>query len=436
MKKILSLSLAAILLLGMVSLFGGCSGNGSSSGAGSSGSSGSESQSADGENVTLNFVRIGNDQGEADYWKSLIATFESDNPGIKVQYDDAAIGEAMETKLNTQFASGAGPDLIGHGILSVASRVELGQYQPITEQFNSWEGKDDLMESVLANGTYKDEIYGLAYSTTPFIFAYRKDLFQEAGLDPEKAPETWDQLKEYALKLTVKEGDKITRAGFAFPMTSGNFVEYDIFAFGNGGMFYDDQGNPTIDTPEKAEAFTFLMSFINEVNLPYNSNEVNPFLTGNAAMTLINNVALTPMLNDEAYKDKVGIAFPPYKTTKASFSGCNMLFVGRDCKNVDAAFSFISAALSKEEVLRRAKELSIPVTRASLVEDYVAMDPMNAVRAECVEYGIGMPRTTWATLFQKVRNDMVQQVLYSKASPQQALTDAQKQLEDEIAARG
>ena len=178
------------------------------------------------------------------------------------------------------------------------------------------------------------------------------------------------------------------------------------------------------------------MSFINEVNLPYNSNEVNPFLTGNAAMTLINNVALTPMLNDEAYKDKVGIAFPPYKTTKASFSGCNMLFVGRDCKNVDAAFSFISAALSKEEVLRRAKELSIPVTRASLVEDYVAMDPMNAVRAECVEYGIGMPRTTWATLFQKVRNDMVQQVLYSKASPQQALTDAQKQLEDEIAAQG
>ena len=219
-------------------------------------------------------MRNGSDQAETDYWLSLIASFEADNPGIKVQYDDAAIGESLDTKLNTQFASGAGPDLIGDGILSVANRVELGHYQPITDYFDKWEGKDDIMDSVLANGTYKGEVYGLAYSTTPFLFAYRKDLFQEAGLDPEQPPETWEQLKEYALKLTVKDGDQITRAGFAFPMSAGNFVEYDVFVFGNGGRFCDDEGNPTLDTPEKAEAFEFLMSFLNEVNIPYNSNEV------------------------------------------------------------------------------------------------------------------------------------------------------------------
>lgn len=430
MKKFLSLALAAVLLLGTVSLLGGCSQS-----SGSSAPSGSSDGQTSGQDVVLSFVRNGSDQAETDYWLSLIEIFEEDHPGIKVQYDDAAIGESLDTKLNTQFASGAGPDLIGNGILSVANRVEMGHYQPITSYFNSWEGKDDLMESVLANGSYKDEVYGLAYSTTPYLFAYRKDYFEQAGLDPESPPANWDQLKEYALKLTVKDGDQITRAGFAFPMSAGNFVEYDIFVFGNGGMFYDDAGNPTLDTPEKAEAFEFLMSFLDEVNLPYNSNEVNPFLNGNAAMTLINNVTLTPMLKDEAYKDKVGIAFPPYNTTKANFSGCNMLFVGRDCQNVDAAFSFIAATLSKDEVLRRAEELFIPVVRSSLVDEYAAMDPMNAVRAECVEYGIGMPLTTWSTLFQKVRNNMVQEVIYSKSSPQQALTDAQKELENEIAAQ-
>ena len=51
------------------------------------------------DTVTLTFLRIGNDTPEADYWKSLIKEFEAKNQNIKIQYDDAAIGEPMETKL-------------------------------------------------------------------------------------------------------------------------------------------------------------------------------------------------------------------------------------------------------------------------------------------------------------------------------------------------
>ena len=60
---------------------------------------------------------------------------------------------------------------------------------------------------------------------------------------------------------------------------------------------------------------------------------------------------------------------------------------------------------------------------------------MNAVRAACVEKGIGMPRTTWAAAFQTIRNDMVQQALYGQMTPAEALADAQQRLEDEISAK-
>jgi ABC-type glycerol-3-phosphate transport system substrate-binding protein len=435
MRKIISIVLICIMLLGVCMLYTSCSS--SDKGSETSEQSSSSQQNAtskaeESETVTLTFLRIGNDAPEADYWKSLIKQFEEENRNIKVQYDDAAIGEPMETKLNTLFAGGAGPDIIGHGILSVANRVEAGHYSPITEYFSQWEGKDDIMESVLANGTYKDEIYGLAYSTTPYVFAYRKDMFTEAGLDPEKPPETWEELKEYAKLLTKKEGDRITRAGFAFPMAAGNFVEFDVFVFGNGGSFYDDSNMPTINTPEKIEAFEFLKSFIDEVNLPYNNNEVNPFIKGNAAMTLINNVALRPMLNDPELKDKVGIAVPPHNKVKATFSGCNMLFIGSDCKNKDEAWKFIEAALAKEQVIERSKQLNIPVTRKSLLEEFSKLDPYNAVRAECVQVGIGMPRTTWSPRFQTIRNEMVQKVLYSKMSIEEALDEAQNELIEEI----
>ncbi|MDD4743084.1 MAG: extracellular solute-binding protein [Eubacteriales bacterium] len=385
--------------------------------------------------VALKFVRIGNDAAEATYWKRLIGDFNQANPGIKVEYDDAAIGEPMETKLNSMFSAGLGPDIIGHGILSVAARVEAGHYQPITTYFNSWEGKDDLMAAVLANGTYKNEIYGLAYSTTPFIFAWRKDFFSDAGLDPEKAPQNWEELESFSRQLTKKNAaGQITQSGFAFPRSAGNFVEFDTLVFGNGGLYYNDQGEPTLNTPDKVETLEFLAGFVNDVGIPFNSNETNPFIAGTAAMTLINNVALTPMLKNEAYAGKVGIALPPANKTPATFSGCNMLFVGGDCKQPDEAFQFIAYALTKEEVLTRAKELGIPVTRQSQVDAFIALDPMNAVRAECVAKGVGMPRATWSTTFQKIRNDLVQQVLYGKMNSADALAQAQADLEAEIAA--
>jgi hypothetical protein len=74
------------------------------------------------------------------------------------------------------------------------------------------------------------------------------------------------------------------------------------------------------------------------------------------------------------------------------------------------------------------------VTRTSQVDAFIALDPLNAVRAECVKVGIGMPRTTWAATFQKIRNNLVQKVLYDKASAAEAVASAQKELEAEIAA--
>ena len=382
--------------------------------------------------VTLSFLRTGNDKAEADYWKALITEFESENPGVTVNYDDAAIGEAMETKLNSLFVSGTGPDIIGYGILSVAQRVELGHYLPVTEYFEKWEGREDIMPSVLANGTYKDEVYGLAYSTTPFIFAYRKDLFEKEGLDPEKPPQTWDELKTYAEKLTKKENGVITTAGFAFPMSAGNFVEFDVFVFGNGGRYYQHEDSPELNTEEVRNTFEYLMSFLPGVNIPYSSSETNPFIKGLAAMTLINNVALRPMLENEEYKGKIGVAVPPWNTEKATFCGCNMLFMGRDCKNKDEAWDFIEKALTKEQVLKRSNDLNVPVVLKSLTDEFTAMDPYNAQRAECVAVGIGMPRTVWSVNFQKLRNEMVEKVLYSKMSISEAVEEAQAKLLEEI----
>ena len=86
---------------------------------------------------------------------------------------------------------------------------------------------------------------------------------------------------------------------------------------------------------------------------------------------------------------------------------------------------------SQVSALKRAEMVKIPVTRKSLAEQYETMDPWNAARVACVEYGIGMPRVTWSTGFQQVRNALSQSVLFGDVdiSIEDALQQAQKDIE-------
>ena len=386
---------------------------------------------AEGEGVELSFTRIGTDPAEREYWDWNIAEFEAANPGITVAYDDVAIGDSIDNKLNLLFSAGDGPDIIGHGILSVAQRVEMGHYLPIDEYFETWSGKDDIMASVLANGTYNGHVYGLGYSMTPYVFAYMADLLKEAGYE---VPQTWDELAEIARALTVKdENGEVTFSGFCFPSTGGNLVELDVFVYGNGGSYIAEDGSPLMTGAEKEEAIAFLMDLLPDVNMPYSNGETNPFAKGLAAMTLINNAALTSVINNPEFEGEIGLAVPPHKASAGTFCGCNMLFIGRDCVDKDAAWKYIEFTMTPESTLKRSEIVNIPVTFESLVDEYQAMDPWNAVRAECVAVGTGMPRTLWSTQFQKVRNELVQNVVLGNVTdPAQALETSQQALLDEI----
>jgi hypothetical protein len=119
------------------------------------------------------------------------------------------------------------------------------------------------------------------------------------------------------------------------------------------------------------------------------------------------------MLKNEAYAGKVGIALPPANKTPATFSGCNMLFVGGDCKQPDEA-SIHCIRPDQRGSADPGKELGIP--RYPPVPGRRLYRPGSDERraAECVAKGVGMPRATWSTTFQKIRNDLFQQVLYGK----------------------
>lgn len=64
-----------------------------------------------------------------------------------------------------------------------------------------------------ANLSSKPGVYGLPFNRSTMVMYYNKDMFKEAGLDPDKPPTTWDELHQDALKLAVPG----SRWGFTTP---------------------------------------------------------------------------------------------------------------------------------------------------------------------------------------------------------------------------
>ncbi|GIK36352.1 MAG: hypothetical protein BroJett011_01850 [Chloroflexota bacterium] len=100
--------------------------------------------------------------------------------------------------------------------------------------------KADILPAVLSQCAYKGDHYCLPWGTDTYAFYWNKDLFEEAGLDPEKPPQTLEELAEYADKLTkVDANGEITQIGFIPDFSWPHFEQY-IPMF--GGFWISDDG--------------------------------------------------------------------------------------------------------------------------------------------------------------------------------------------------
>lgn len=60
------------------------------------------------------------------------------------------------------------------------------------------------------------EVYYIDYGMMTGSVYYNKDMWEAAGLTEADIPKTWDEMREVAKKLTIKEGDTLIQAGLNF----------------------------------------------------------------------------------------------------------------------------------------------------------------------------------------------------------------------------
>ena len=152
-------------------------------------------------------------------------------------------------KLKTEFQAGGGDiDVIGGDVIWAIQFAAQGWIQDLSDDFPESEQKKFLPAPISAM-QYEGGTYGIPYFTDAGVLYYRKDLLEKAGFTGP--PETWDELKEMALKTAKDTG---TKNGFLFQGSNYeggvcNGCEY-IWTFGGEVLSDVTSGKVVIDSSE------------------------------------------------------------------------------------------------------------------------------------------------------------------------------------------
>lgn len=234
--------------------------------------------------------------------KELIAKFESENPGIKIDAQYIPSGDALIQKLVTAVQSKTAPDISWLHSDFIEDLVEADAIYKMDDFINGEDGISneditDIYPALRQFASWKGTLYSLPMEATNLALMYNKDLFKKAGLDPNHPPKNWDELLEFSKKLSIdknKDGS-FEQVGFfvpvfpaAGPLGSWMVWQFMPFLWQAGGDFVNiEQTSVLYDSDEGVKALELWQKLYREQNLKNFTNLFeNAFVSGNLAMAM------------------------------------------------------------------------------------------------------------------------------------------------------
>jgi len=204
--------------------------------------------------ISLVYLQWGGPE-EVQIAERLIELFEREHPGIHVQRIRAS---AYTEKLKTMMAGGIPPDVMYMSAADFPSYVEKGvllDFQPYIDENPGAIDLDDFYPQLLDAFRHNGHIYGFPKDFTPFVAYYNQDLFDELGIPYPDDDWTWDDMRDYAIRITNLEAGKERRLGVHY----GEWIEAIIgWVWMKGGRWMDENGRCVFNSPGTIEALQYL----------------------------------------------------------------------------------------------------------------------------------------------------------------------------------
>ncbi|HKL59707.1 MAG TPA: sugar ABC transporter substrate-binding protein [Sphaerochaeta sp.] len=201
---------------------------------------GTKEASTAGKDITLEWWTWDPDMVEQN--KVIIAAFEAENPGVKINNTMVGTKEYW-TKIRIQANQNKLPDVFTMSSGYLEEWAKAGLLYNLDEFIEKDDTFDVFYKSIFdtnkaTSGT--DSYYAIPFALVTTVLYYNKDAFDAAGLSYPTDTWTWDEFRNAAKKLTIdknKDG-KIDQWGFWF---YGRYAHIEPWVFGNNGYLVDNK---------------------------------------------------------------------------------------------------------------------------------------------------------------------------------------------------
>ncbi|SEL23979.1 carbohydrate ABC transporter substrate-binding protein, CUT1 family [Bosea lupini] len=202
---------------------------------------------------------------EIEYWQyvfdarikamnELIKRFEAANPGIKVKHTTFPYAD-YQTKIAAAVPAGQGPDVVQLYYGWLDNFVGAKFIQPLPRDAFPHDVIEKEFYPIVQTMKRDGEYYGLPTAVRTLALFYNKKLFQEAGLDPSKPPQTLDEYLEVAKKTVKRDAaGNMLSAGAVIDMPGQDLHWWrEVLLRQMGGKPYSDD-NKTVAYDSEAGA--------------------------------------------------------------------------------------------------------------------------------------------------------------------------------------
>ena len=163
--------------------------------------------------------------------------------------------QLTQRQLNA-FLAGQGPDVLV-GETQMPGYAFNGYLEPFPAELEA-KVRNEVVPGAYGPMEVDGNIYGLATFPGVSILFWNKDLLREAGLDPDRAPETWDEWLGMVEQITAAgNGDFYGGGTYAGPNFGGS-LRVGPFMMMAGGGFVDENGRASFNTPGNVRALSFM----------------------------------------------------------------------------------------------------------------------------------------------------------------------------------
>jgi len=310
-----------------------------------------------------------------------------------------------QTRVGTAAGNQELPDLFALDVVFAPNFTTAGAYLDITDRIDSLEFKDALAPSHIDVGTVDGRKYLVPHTLDLSVLFYNKDLYAQAGLDPEQPPTTLAEFAEQARAVDALGGDV---SGTFFGGNCGGCFVFTWWPtlWAEGVEVMNEEGTESLlDSPEAQELYATYRGLVEDgVVAPGHAEEtgatwVSLFPEGNIGVMPMPSTMLGLMPEDM----NIGVApIPGLTGGQSTFVGGDSIGISANSEHPNQAWDFLRWSLEEEQQVELLAANGDVMARTDLADnEYYADNPNAVVMNDLVQVG----RTPYSLNFGQTFND-------------------------------